>query len=117
MNYFNVFFIQVAVKKMKRKFYQWEECINLREVKVFLVYWRCMHQSAENFTRRHHFFNLLSLTNYILLQALQKLIHPNIVKLKEVTMENHELFFIFEHMVCPCYSWLIFYYILEQWIV
>lgn len=26
--------LQVAVKKMKRKFYFWEECINLREVKV-----------------------------------------------------------------------------------
>ncbi|KAK3145496.1 hypothetical protein QOZ80_3BG0253530 [Eleusine coracana subsp. coracana] len=59
----------VAVKKMKRKFYQWEECISLREVK-----------------------------------ALQKLIHPNIVKLKEVTMENHELFFIFEHMECNLYD-------------
>jgi hypothetical protein len=32
-------------------------------------------------------------------QALQKLNHPNILQLKEVTMENHELFFIFEHMV------------------
>jgi len=32
--------------------------------------------------------------------ALQKLIHPNIVKLKDVTMENHEPFFIFENMVC-----------------
>ncbi|KAF0894860.1 hypothetical protein E2562_004871 [Oryza meyeriana var. granulata] len=30
--------------------------------------------------------------------ALQKLDHPNIVKLKEVTAENHELFFIFENM-------------------
>ncbi|CAN6321964.1 unnamed protein product [Urochloa humidicola] len=59
----------VAVKKMKRKFFQWEECVNLQEVK-----------------------------------ALQKLIHPNIVKLKEVTMENHELFFIFEHMECNLYD-------------
>lgn len=24
---------QVAIKKMKRKFYSWEECMNLREVK------------------------------------------------------------------------------------
>jgi serine/threonine protein kinase len=24
----------VAIKKMKRKFYSWEECMNLREVKV-----------------------------------------------------------------------------------
>ncbi|CAM0878063.1 unnamed protein product [Alopecurus aequalis] len=59
----------VAVKKMKRKFYHWEECISLREVK-----------------------------------ALQKLNHPNIVELKEVTMENHELFFIFEHMDCNLYD-------------
>jgi len=59
----------VAVKKMKRKFYHWEECISLREVK-----------------------------------ALQKLNHPNIVQLKEVTLENHELFFIFEHMDCNLYD-------------
>ncbi|KAG8061771.1 hypothetical protein GUJ93_ZPchr0003g17364 [Zizania palustris] len=59
----------VAVKKMKRKFYQWKECISLREVK-----------------------------------ALQELNHPNIVKLKEVTLENHELFFIFENMECNLYD-------------
>ncbi|KAI3742068.1 hypothetical protein L1987_59748 [Smallanthus sonchifolius] len=53
----------VAVKKMKRKYYVWEECINLREVK-----------------------------------ALQKLNHPNIIKLKEIVRENNELFFIFEYM-------------------
>ncbi|KAL8191871.1 hypothetical protein R6Q57_028602 [Mikania cordata] len=53
----------VAVKKMKRKYYVWEECMNLREVKV-----------------------------------LQKLNHPNIIKLKEIVRENNELFFIFEYM-------------------
>lgn len=26
--------LQVAIKKMKKKYYSWEECINLREVKV-----------------------------------------------------------------------------------
>ncbi|PKA47417.1 Cyclin-dependent kinase F-3 [Apostasia shenzhenica] len=58
----------VAVKKMKRKFYYWEECMNLREVRL-----------------------------------LQKLNHPNIVKLKEIVRENHELFLIFEHMECNLY--------------
>ncbi|GAB2298063.1 hypothetical protein Dimus_032138 [Dionaea muscipula] len=53
----------VAVKKMKRKFYFWDECMNLRELK-----------------------------------CLRKLSHPNIIKLKEVIMENNELFFIFEYM-------------------
>ncbi|XP_054780400.1 serine/threonine-protein kinase MHK [Prosopis cineraria] len=53
----------VAVKKLKRKFYFWEEFTNLREVK-----------------------------------ALQKMNHPNIIKLKEVIRENNELFFIFEYM-------------------
>jgi len=28
--------IQTAIKKMKKKFYSWEECIQLREVKVQL---------------------------------------------------------------------------------
>lgn len=59
----------VAVKKMKRKFYFWEECTNLREVK-----------------------------------SLRKLNHPNIVKLKEIIRENHDLFFIFEHMDCNLYQ-------------
>jgi serine/threonine protein kinase len=27
----------VAIKKMKRKFYSWDECMNLREVKVILT--------------------------------------------------------------------------------
>lgn len=30
--------IQVAVKKMKRKYYFWEECVNLREVKVLYMF-------------------------------------------------------------------------------
>ncbi|XP_058093385.1 cyclin-dependent kinase F-3 isoform X2 [Magnolia sinica] len=59
----------VAIKKMKRKFYSWEECMNLREVK-----------------------------------SLRKLNHPNIVKLKEVVRENHELFFIFEYMEYNLYQ-------------
>jgi protein kinase len=41
----------VAIKKMKRKFYSWEECMALREVK-----------------------------------SLRKLNHPNVVKLKEVSI-------------------------------
>uniref|UniRef100_A0A1D1Z4Y2 cyclin-dependent kinase n=1 Tax=Anthurium amnicola TaxID=1678845 RepID=A0A1D1Z4Y2_9ARAE len=59
----------VAVKKMKRKFYFWEECMNLREVK-----------------------------------CLNKLNHSNIVKLKEIVRENHELFFIFEYMEYNLYQ-------------
>jgi hypothetical protein len=31
------YYLQVAVKKMKRKFYHWEECISLREVKVIFL--------------------------------------------------------------------------------
>lgn len=30
------FVLQVAIKKMKKKYYSWEECINLREVKVIV---------------------------------------------------------------------------------
>lgn len=29
----HILWVQVAIKKMKRKFYSWEECITLREVK------------------------------------------------------------------------------------
>lgn len=51
----------VAIKKMKQKYYSWEECKKLREI-----------------------------------NALRKLIHPNIIKLKEVIRENDELHLIFE---------------------
>jgi serine/threonine protein kinase len=27
---------KVAIKKMKKKYYSWNECLNLREVKVFI---------------------------------------------------------------------------------
>ncbi|XP_046919362.1 serine/threonine-protein kinase dyf-5 [Dermatophagoides farinae] len=54
---------RVAIKKMKRKYFSWEECMNLREVK-----------------------------------SLQKLSHPNLIKLKEVIREDNTLYFVFEYM-------------------
>jgi len=59
----------VAIKKMKRKFLSWDECMALREV-----------------------------------QVLRKMIHPNIVKLKEVIRENDELHLVFEYMETNLYS-------------
>jgi len=59
----------VAIKKMKRKYKTWEECIQLREV-----------------------------------MALRKLIHPNIIKLREVIRENDELHLIFDSMDCNLYQ-------------
>jgi len=53
----------VAIKKMKQKFYSWEECMKLREI-----------------------------------DSLRKLLHPNIVKLKEVIRENDVLHMVFEHL-------------------
>ncbi|XP_015788644.1 serine/threonine-protein kinase ICK-like [Tetranychus urticae] len=54
---------KVAIKKMKKRYYSWEECMNLREVK-----------------------------------SLQKLSHPNLVKLREVIREDNILYFVFEYM-------------------
>jgi len=59
----------VAIKKMKKKFYSWEECMALREVK-----------------------------------SLRKLVHPTIVKLKEVIRENDELHLVFEYMEANLYQ-------------
>mmetsp|Transcript_35939 Transcript_35939/g.84147 ORF Transcript_35939/g.84147 Transcript_35939/m.84147 type:complete len:484 (+) Transcript_35939:140-1591(+) len=60
----------VAIKKMKQKYYSWDECMKLREV-----------------------------------VSLRKLIHPNIVKLKEVIRENDELHLVFEFMDGNLYEW------------
>ena len=35
----------VAIKKMKKKFYSWEECMQLREVKVFGL--KIMHRDVK----------------------------------------------------------------------
>ncbi|RMZ96397.1 serine threonine- kinase ICK, partial [Brachionus plicatilis] len=54
---------KVAIKRMKQKYYSWEECMSLREVK-----------------------------------SLQKLRHPNIIRLFEVIREDNNLYMIFEYM-------------------
>lgn len=61
----------VAIKKMKQKYYSWEECMRLREI-----------------------------------NSLRKLIHPNIVKLKEVIRENDELHLVFEFMEANLYEFM-----------
>lgn len=61
----------VAIKKMKQKYYSWEECMKLREI-----------------------------------ASLRKLIHPNIVKLKEVIRENDELHLVFEFMEANMYEFM-----------
>ena len=53
----------VAIKKIKKKFPSWDECMSLRELK-----------------------------------SLRKLIHPNIIKLKEVIKVKDELHFVFEFL-------------------
>ncbi|CAF1426572.1 unnamed protein product [Adineta ricciae] len=54
---------KVAIKRMKKKYYSWQECMDLREVK-----------------------------------ALQKIRHPNVIKLKEVIRDDNNLYMIFEYM-------------------
>ncbi len=61
---------------MKKKYYSWNECLALREVKV------CPDA----------FF-----TKSLISQSLKKINnHSNIIRLKEVIRENDELHFVFE---------------------
>ena len=66
--------------RMKREFKSWEECINLREVKVSKDITHCVI---------HYIY---------LLQSLMKMKHINVVKLKEVIREENKLYFVFEYM-------------------
>ncbi|XP_021599161.1 cyclin-dependent kinase F-4 isoform X2 [Manihot esculenta] len=85
----------VAIKKMKKKYYSWEECVNLREVKVMLaVYFYVMNFTVDVSPRMALFFQ----------QSLRKMNHPNIVKLKEVIRENDILYFVFEYMEYNLYQ-------------
>ncbi|XP_056174277.1 cyclin-dependent kinase F-4 isoform X4 [Syzygium oleosum] len=87
----------VAVKKMKKKYYSWEECINLREVKV-LQHSTCLLTHSSNTSMP------LLIGISFLWQSLRKLNHPNIVKLKEVIRENDILYFVFEYMEFNLYQ-------------
>ena len=90
---------------MKKKFYTWEECMQLREVQVR------NDAAAPPLARAMspmltapppHARTLAHSRNPPIpchrLQSLKKLNHPQIVKLKEVIRENDELFFVFEYM-------------------
>ena len=61
----------VAIKKLKQKFYSWEECLDLREIIV-----------------------------------LRKVIHPNIVKLKEAVRVKDELYLVFEYCEQNIYTYI-----------
>jgi protein kinase len=71
---------------MKKKFYSFEECMQLREIKV------------GNLLSIHIVFPHYFLPFYLPLQSLKKLNHPNIVKLWEVIRQDDELYFVFEFM-------------------
>lgn len=77
---------KVAIKRMKRKYYSWEEAMNLREVKVSWGSSTCF------------IVDVLTCSFSSSSQSLKKLSHPNIVKLKEVIRENDTLYFVFEYM-------------------
>lgn len=61
----------VAIKKLNKKYYSWEECLELREIKV-----------------------------------LRKIIHPNLIKLKEAVRVNDDLYLVFEYCDTNLYTLL-----------
>jgi hypothetical protein len=80
---------------MKKKFYTWEECMQLREVKVkkHFIHSIIMRKLPLNNLILHYFhalnthntyFSFFLITKSTQLQSLKKLNHPNIVKLREV---------------------------------
>ena len=96
----------VAIKRMKRKFYTWEECMQLREVKVIQMYSVVLRSVIVLFCNvaRWHTRLLIRSICVCAWQSLKKLSHPNVVKLKEVIRENDELFFVFEYMEANLYQ-------------
>ena len=108
---------KVAIKCMKRKFKTWEECIQLREVKVqtrkpwgpSASYSVAPSSESDPYQRPQPdpttpVLHVAAADPSLTLQSLKKLNHPNIVKLKEVIRENDELFLVFEHMDLNIYQ-------------
>lgn len=76
---------------MKQKYYSWDECLSLREVKVWVLLTFPIWQT--HVTDHYH---VVPYTNR---QSLKKLSnHVNIIRLLEVIRENDELHFVFEFM-------------------
>ena len=90
--YGNTFYILILFDfdRMKKKFYTWDECLNLRELKVIFCFSVLVifAMNVCNYVIECH----------IILQSLKKLNHANIIKLKEVIRENDVLYFVFEFM-------------------
>ena len=106
----------VAIKKMKKKFYTWEECLQLREVNVrvaaappFVLARAELLLSSHRRVRTHPLTRAPALppprAPVTIAQSLKKLNHANIVKLKEVIRECDELFFVFEFMSDNLYEY------------
>lgn len=72
----------IIIIRMKKEYTSWEECVNLREVKVCVL----VHGLDYRKVRQ------------LVLQSLQKLKHANIIRLCEVCREGNKLFFVFEYM-------------------
>lgn len=73
--------------------------MNLREVKVWSAFIWADFSEYRRLSRRNIFiiyrFYLFQILSH---QALKKLNHANVVKLKEVIRENDHLYFVFEYM-------------------
>ena len=95
---------------MKRKFFSWDECMNLREARGGGGGGRArggprsrlragvlgpLHRRRRG--RGAHVRARARAPAQV--KSLRKLNHPHVVKLKEVIRENDELFFVFEHLV------------------
>ena len=77
---------------MKRDYKTWEECVNLREVKVKVVRRTWILCKHSNLCVRN--------VHACMCQSLAKLKHTNVIQLKEVIhgREDNKLYFIFEYM-------------------
>ncbi len=79
----------VAIKKMKKKFFTWEECIKLREVRSL----KKLQHPYEPECRLAD-WNLPISCVFCVFHSIFR----NIVKLKEVIRDNDELYFVFEYL-------------------
>lgn len=83
---------------MKRRFTSWDECMQLREIKVLCACGRSFLFFLSFFFLPLFLSSQAACNVRVCAQSLKKLSHQNIVRLKEVIRENDELFFVFEYL-------------------
>lgn len=87
-----------------------EKYVAIKEIGsgTFGCVWKAVNKQSEEVVAvkvlKNKYISLEECLNLTEVKCLRKIKHPNIVKLKELAIENNTLHFVFEYMECNLYE-------------